>query len=165
MSSTTPVVTGSAKGAAKVVSIARRGLLVAALSGVLLASLGLWGRWRFGSISAGIAYLSGEPIYLDRETLDFGKVGPHTDQSAVIKLLNLTDSELRLVGSQSSCSCTFLDSLPATLHPRERKAFRIKVHPRPGSDRFEETIDIFTNHPARNRVRVRVVGKVEVAPG
>jgi len=163
MSSIAHKVSESAKEISRSRTIFRNFLRIAAFSGAIFASLSLWGFWRFGFALAGVAYLTGEPIYLDRETVDVGKVAPHSDQSAIIHIVNLTDSDIRLVGSRSSCTCTFLGELPATLEARGTMPLRVQIHPKPGKGRFEETIDIFTDHPTKKWARLRVTG--EVRPG
>jgi len=97
--------------------IRRRPLLSRRLRPVLFAAVGLallggWSFLRFGSISAGLAYLRGYRVFAERDTVWAGEVAAGTEATVAFQLRNLASSPVRVLGAKSDCACLALDDLP-----------------------------------------------------
>ena len=80
-------------------------LLVAAVAASLLTALAGLAWWRFGSVAVGLAYLRGERLVIEPRVVELGEGRPDERRDVVIRIINLTDRPVRLLGSSATCQC------------------------------------------------------------
>ncbi len=126
-------------------TVLRSILATIGIAAVLLSLAAGFGRYRFGSTSAALAYLRGAHIFVPVPvaTLTDAKAGSQV--TASFALTNLASFPVTLVGSTTSCSCTVLDDLPMTLAVGETTVIKAKISIDQGQGDFSGTIRIFTD--------------------
>lgn len=108
--------------------VALRTVLLTLLVSVSFLALGAgYGRYRFGSVSAGLAYLRGARFFVDEpiKKLESGPV--ETLVPLCYSLTNLTGHPVRLLGVTTTCTCTEVEKLPGTIGAGETIAARAKI--------------------------------------
>lgn len=109
----------------------------------LLALGAGYGKYRFGSVSAALAYLRGERLLVAKPTKSVSAIAG--DRIALQYLLtNWTDHPISLIGAASSCTCTALESMPITLSAFESRLVSANVTIEPGKPDFSGSIHLFT---------------------
>lgn len=92
------------------------------------------------------------PIRLEPPVLDFGFVAPSSASTGVVKLVNPTDSPLKILAVQPSCKCTTISDLEG------------QTIPAGGSLELEATLDAAAAPgPKKAQIRVLVDGYTQVA--
>ena len=104
-----------------------------------------YGRYRFGSFSAALAYLRGEHILVDDPVQSVG--ASHAGGSVMVRyaLTNLSAQPIKLVGVESSCACTEVQGLPTTLAALEKKEVSAKITVSEGRSNFSGSVRLFTD--------------------
>ena len=77
-----------------------------------------WSYCSFGNVSHGIAWLNGVKIIPVVSRVDIGEAEPGAEVGAIFRLKNLTNREIKILGAESSCNCSVIDSLPVSIPPR-----------------------------------------------
>jgi hypothetical protein len=85
---------------------------------VLCLCFVFWSYCTFGCISHGIAWLNGVKIIPTVSLVDIGEVEPGTEVEAIFCLKNLTNREILILGAESQCNCSVIDSLPVSIPSR-----------------------------------------------
>lgn len=89
-------------------------LLVIAILGIILS----WASYRSGSVARGIAFLAGNNVYFSSKNLTVsGKGG----EGELLRVSNLSEEKLRILGYNAECSCVKISGLPIELGPLESK--------------------------------------------
>jgi hypothetical protein len=123
-----------------------------------LASVAVWGIWQFGSVSAGLAHLRGDPLLVDAyskslRSLEAGQVG-----TVEFKLLNTTRRPVTVLGARSSCTCAATGDLPMVVPSGGRGSITISVRRDRPPGRVSEQVTLFTDEPSQPRLVLRVEG-------
>ena len=143
---------------------ARWWFVTACLLAFMTGGLGLWSVIGYGSVSNGIAYLSGRSLLIDEEVIDLGVVRPNARARAAVVVRNLGRAEVRLLGSRSSCTCTVLAGLPRLLPPRSAARFEVEVRVPDRAMSVDSAVEIFADHPTIRSVSTRIIATVEASP-
>lgn len=101
-------------------------LFVAAL---VLMSACLVSVGRFGSITAGIAWLNGESLVSGTSVATFDKLDPGATYSTSFRLQNLTAKPVTLLGADTGCSCLSVKELPLVIPPYSRHELTVAIRP------------------------------------
>ena len=141
-------------------TLGRRFLTVVAVVGMILLSLGAWGKYRFGTISAGLAYLSGNRVLLSTNAIALGQVTEGTKVSATLSVSNAGNHVVKVLGGHGSCSCMILTGLPFDLAPGESHSLAIEVDTKNKQGDLDLSVDLFTNDRNQPYVRFQVGGSV-----
>ena len=128
---------------------------------ILFAGLALgYARYRFGSVSASLAYLRSEQLLIDQANkATTGEAGGQVQIS--YDLTNWTDHPVRLLGSSTSCTCTILDGLPMTLAASETKAVVATIVLDKAETRLAGSILVFTDDRRTPEIRLAYTVRVE----
>lgn len=133
-------------------------VLMAAVGVLLLAGVGIA---RYGSVSASLAAMRGRGIIADATTKSIGDVREGQYKYVKSKLNNITSGPVRIVGSQSSCSCTIAENaLPMIIGAGSDEVLNISVHVPSQPTRFEQIVVLFTDKREQPYVRLRVTGNI-----
>jgi hypothetical protein len=130
---------------------------------LLVLMVGVFSAWatlRFGAIRAGIAYVAGEPVFVDRDVIDFSTMKEGEHYTASFSVRNLSSGNIRLIGSKSSCSCAVVEGIPTVIEPGETTMARVRLHPRVASKPISESIDLYTDNSEGRTIRIRIRGTV-----
>jgi len=129
-------------------------LTTAGLTLVILAFTGSVAAFRFGSLANALAFVRGERLLLSRPAM--GPADASTDGRITLRyeITNLTGRPIQLVGSRSSCSCTVVGDLPATIADRETFAIPIGVTLPEPPKRASGTVTLFTGDPEYPEVKL-----------
>jgi hypothetical protein len=120
---------------------------------------------RFGSLRDAWLHAAGTSVVLDRDTvgLPAGRVGDQIE--AEVRIRNLADAPVRVLGATVSCDCVRTAGLPLTVPPSGSVALRSRVRlDGRFHGPFEQTVTYFTDHPSAPSLRVRLAGVVEDGP-
>jgi hypothetical protein len=106
-----------------------------------------------------VAYFRGEPLVL-AATKSIGVLEGGRHYTVHVPLTNASRRPIKIIGAQASCICTTLTGLPLSLAPGESRSLDIDISTIERMGRIETRIDLFTDHPASQRVSFRIVGMV-----
>jgi hypothetical protein len=107
----------------------------------LLAVLAAYGFYRFGSINALVAALQGRVLYVEPTRISVGTLKPSEQATVKVRLRNLTENTIKVLGSRSSCGCLVTSDLPVTLASGEVKEVSIHLTAPSGDlSEFEHTV-------------------------
>lgn len=102
------------------------------------------GSWHFGSFHSMVAALRGEDLVVRLSQGDFGRLHVGSTTQGSIRLQNLSDRQISLLGVKFDCKCVSLNDYPSVLDPRSETIipFAIKAE---GSGRKRLTFTIFSS--------------------
>ncbi len=131
--------------------------LLAGTAGVLIVVLGFvgWSIVRFGGVSDAVSYLNGKRILAVPEVISLGRQANGTRCPVRIRLRNLADQPVRIIGAETSCACVATTNLPVLIGARQSVVLdaTMLVDGKPGKG-VEQTIDYLTDLPLSAKVRV-----------
>ncbi len=84
--------------------------------GSMVAAVAIYGQIVYGSPVAAVAALRGDEVSW-QQSVDFGTTSPGGITTRVVRVINLSASQLTIVGGTSDCSCAALQSLPIHIPP------------------------------------------------
>lgn len=64
-----------------------------------------WGYWEFGSLANTLAYLNGERLLVDPESLSFGTGRRGEERDLHFAIRNWTGKDVEVLGAKSTCGC------------------------------------------------------------
>ncbi len=115
------------------------------LAAILLTLVAGYGRYRFGSVPASLAYLRGAAYFVDKpmQSLESG----HAEMRVPLcyRLTNLTGRPVGLVGVTTTCTCTEIAELPKTIGAGETIAIRATIKVGGGKPSTTGRIRLFTD--------------------
>ncbi len=126
--------------------------------------------WRYGSLDNAIHAILGETLLVDSRENSVGPMHQGDEVTTEFRVTNLMSTPARILGAQTSCTCTVPDEMPFTIPAYSSRAFRVRVHA-PGSTGlndgesgpFRTELTLFTNDAKRSRVALAIRG--ELRPG
>lgn len=134
--------------------------------GLTLALLALcagYGRYRFGSMATAIAYLKGERLMVDGRSRSLA--GVSGEQVEVrYALSNWTGQPVKLIGAQSSCSCTAVEGVPMALAASETRPIKATIKIDESSSDIAGSIRLFTDSPGIPEIKLAYMVRVAPAP-
>lgn len=105
----------------------RTGALTLAATVLLGVGLATAGSFIFGSPEAALAALRGENLYVEPYSVDLGSAAPGEKCNRSIKIVNTTDSPIRIIGGWSDCNCVTTQSLPCVVGPHSSEPIQVSV--------------------------------------
>ena len=130
---------------------------VAGLAGVLVVVLGFtgWAMVRFGSVPDAVSFLKGKRILAAPEVISLDRQANGTRCPVKIRLRNLADQPVRIIGAETFCACVATTNLPVLIGARQSVVLdaTMLVDGKPGKN-VEQTIDYLTDLPLSAKVRV-----------
>jgi len=134
------------------VRTARRCLVAALGVGAITAVLVLLGfgvaMLRLGSVAAVMAWARGSSVIVLAEPVVLDGVAPGTEVSAGLRVSNVSERPVRVLGGICDCPCAVLHDLPVLLNPKECRELRITVTtPRQPGGRFHHKICLYLSSP------------------
>lgn len=133
-------------------------------SSVVLLGLYCLAVARYGSVNATVATIRGVPLIVESNPASFGVADPDQIMQATFKLTNISVKPVRLLGSQSNCTCVNTDDLPMEIGAGESVVVRYSVRAK-GGPRFSAKAALLTNSPSQTRVELGITGRVRVVTG
>ncbi len=115
----------------------------------------------FGSVSVGLAKLTGEslsaPAYID-----FGNTKSGEDRQAAVEVRNWTNRPVRLIGGTSDCTCVTTSYLPLVIQPGETISLIIYLRiPSVSSGVFTRTATLSTDCDEKRTITFRLGCRVD----
>jgi hypothetical protein len=148
-------VEGLRNGAWKVASPA---LIVALLLGLAAAA----GYLAYGSVDLALAKLRGEPLSVSSEYIGFGSGQPGETLSSVVRVYNLTNVPVNVVGGSSDCSCVTTHDLPVEIAPGGSVVLTIDlILPQSQPGTFTRTAVLWTDCETRRKIRLHLGSRIE----
>ncbi len=100
------------------------------------------------------------------DVVDIGVGPPQSRVTVTVELTNYSATSVRVVGSQSSCSCVAATELPAVIPPGQARPFEVAVIRKGTPGRFAQQLLFYTDDGRRGAVAVQVHGLIrEPLPG
>jgi hypothetical protein len=128
---------------------------------VLLAVLAA----KYGSITAGNAYLRGEPLLLMPQTLDVGTELEKQQRTYRLELVNLSEGSIRILGVKPSCNCIAVeDELPIEIPGRGSHFLTLTVNFVGKLDQFQHSVVAFSDVAQGGIATATIIGRVQRAP-
>jgi len=125
-----------------------RKMLVVLLMTLALLTLGVgYGRYRFGSVPAALAYLRGERLLIDEPLQSISGVHPGSQIVVPYALTNLTGRPVKLVGMATSCSCSVIEELPIAIAAAETRMVAVTIKIAENRSDFSGSLQLFTDDP------------------
>jgi hypothetical protein len=130
---------------------------------LILAVLGSWVNYQFGSLTAALAYVHGDAIAVVPRSLDVGEEGPGEVRVVNVELVNLTDHEIAILGAAPICGCIPTDDLPLTLPGGTSRAIRVRVGFIGDQSDFTRQILLYTDDQNQPNVVFWLSGRIRPA--
>ena len=133
--------------------------LIALAGGVALAGYGVA---RFGCVPFALAYLRGERLVVDDASRQLGPVAVGEKRQIRYKLTNLSSTEVRVLGSNSPCACTVVNSMPDSFPAGSSRDVGIEFSPIPEQPRgdYVGVIRLFTDSDVNAQLELKFVGRI-----
>jgi Protein of unknown function (DUF1573) len=99
----------------------------------------------FGSVASSLAYLRGEGLIPDAYARSFGTVSKRTRPSVEFSLTNYTEQPIKVLGSNSSCTCLVTSDLPMVIPPSGRAILKVSARAKSRLGPYSERVSILTD--------------------
>jgi hypothetical protein len=142
-------------------SLVLPGVALTASAGVIYAGLLAVAILTFGSTSAALAALRGQPVSLKPSPLDLGQASPNQVLEAVVEVVNYSDHPVRIIGGTSDCSCVATDDLPMTLAVNEARPISIRVRLSSETGFFNRKVIFWTDNDLARLIGLTLTGRVK----
>jgi hypothetical protein len=126
--------------------------------GVLIIAGGVAGvaHLRFGSLPSGLAYLRGERLLINPATTHLGQVTRGESADLHFRFTNFTGRPVRILGSQSSCTCLAVTELPVTIPSGDSLDVTVGVDFSSKGDEYRQVLTFFTDCELEQRKSIAV---------
>ncbi len=118
-----------------------------------------WVFIRFGSITAAVHVVNGEPLVVDATTKSFGESPSGGRIPVAFQLTNHGSEPIRVVGSRVDCSCIVLDDKPFQIDPGASRSFEFTMGLPTEPQKVRRTLSLFTDVPRQQQIDLVVVGE------
>ena len=101
----------------------------------------------FGSVSAARAWLNGAAVYAETTVVDVGRVSAGLPQQVDLRIRNLTNHDVTIIGAKTDCRCAVAGGLPLGIAPFDVDHFTVTVTPEADNQEtvFEKSVMLFVN--------------------
>ncbi len=123
---------------------------------VLAGACGI-GLHQFGSVGNSIAFLRGETVHVGNPSQTIN-VMPHQPFEVSYDVVNLSNYPIKIIGAQSSCTCTSVSELPMTLEPHQSKTFKVNVSASKTDKDQSGSVRLFTTDEHRRSLLLTFTG-------
>ena len=128
-------------------AVIRTSIITLLMTLAFLALIAGYGRHRYGSVSASLAYLRGERLLVDKPYQAIGGVHPGGQVVVRYAVTNESEHSVNLIGMTCSCTCTIVENLPKTLGASETKIVSARVNLAEGKTDVSGAIRLYTDDP------------------
>lgn len=115
---------------------------------------------RFGSITQGIAYVSGARLLADRPSRSFGRVAKDSNPELNFVVQNRSDHAISVLGAKVTCVCFVVDSLPVKIPAGVRRTVRVRVFTAGKTGEISGQVRLICDDPAERPITLSVRGTV-----
>jgi hypothetical protein len=118
----------------------------------ILFGFGVWSVVTFGAVEDGLAFLSGQSLYVRQPVINIGEVPAGQRITIEIPVQNLTAEPLTVLGARTDCSCAVASGLPLTIAPRSHAALQVHLTPSPreAGEELERHIELYSDHSSES---------------
>jgi len=109
------------------------------------ASLIMVGIFWFGSIASALAYLRGDGLIPDAYTKSFGTATLNERPSVEFLLSNYTKQPIKVLGSNSTCTCLVTSNLPLIIPPNGKAILKVNARSKSRSRPYSERVRVLTD--------------------
>jgi hypothetical protein len=131
--------------------------------GAAVLAVACWGVGRcfFASPQEAMAFLRGEHVIVEQETLDLG-IGCNGEwKIGKVGVRNRSARPVRIIGGHSDCSCVMAQELPVTIEPGELVEVPIHLqYPPASTGSFWKEVQLVTDDASQAPISVLLVGRV-----
>lgn len=131
---------------------ARLGFHVIVGATIILAVGAGYGHLRFGSLSAALSAMRGDSLLANPAYQVVNGVHPGSRVRVQYALTNASDRPIKVIGINTSCSCTTVADIPMSLAPRQTKSVTATIVTREGQVGLDGSIRIYTDEPSSAEV-------------
>jgi len=136
-------------------------LMSAGLIALATACLVGWMLVRFGGVSAGLTYLSGERVFVVPANVRLGSIAKDDQRIIRLSLQNQSDRSIRILGQETSCSCSVVGGLPDVLPAGSTCPLDLKINTiRKEVGKLDVVLKVFTDHPSHPILALHIIGEV-----
>lgn len=143
-------------------SVAPLATMVVVGNVLLWAGVG-WANWSYGSLSLALSTLRGDHLALESQVIDLGRVRPGEPVEVEIRVRNISDTPVYILGTPPACSCRVLLALPALVKPGQSLGLPVRVVVSPRSHRFATLVHLWTDSNRNARLQVQINGIMDDA--
>jgi uncharacterized protein (DUF58 family) len=117
---------------------------------------------RFGSLSAAVAYMSGERLLVTPQTLELEALREDERREVRFELTNLSDRVARIQGASTSCGCILVkQAFPFDLAPGECRPLTLTVHSAGNTDELHHSLTLYSDLDGAGVVTSWIHGRIE----
>jgi hypothetical protein len=113
---------------------------------VICAATWAYAGVRYGSFGIALSVLRGDPIAISPAIVDLGTLSAREERTVRVQISNLTADEIRLVGSQGSCSCMTVDGFPRKISGGGHCEMSIQIRAIGKRPEVVQRMTFYTNH-------------------
>lgn len=138
------------------------GWLLKSLTGVAII-LGLLTAvviWYFGSLAPAVAYIKGDRLLIHPTEISFGEAYPGEKRTLHFRLWNFTGGPVRLLGTNSTCSCLTTESFPLVITEGERRTLEVVVSAPYRAANVDVSTIYFTDWSGKPSFSFRTQGRI-----
>lgn len=136
----------------------RKATVTLALTSGILILIAAYARYKFGSATGALAYMSGERLIVDRPMQSLIDMKAGSSRTIFFKLTNLTGRTVQFLGSRTSCACAVIGELPQSLAESERCSIQVRITSPQTRSSFNGTLRLFTDDPQQQVIRLGFAG-------
>jgi hypothetical protein len=107
-----------------------------------------------------LARLRGEAITVEPAVSQVGQAVAGEQRTFAVRLTNIQQRPVRIVGGSADCFCIATDDLPFTLRPGQSRSIQVRVTFRGGGGRFQHRFVFYTDDEKQAAVAARFGGRV-----
>lgn len=130
------------------------------LAAITLGVMATWGWVRFGSVKAALLYTGGVRLIADPTTGSVGDLAPRARATAKLRLVNLSDFPITILGSKSSCTCMLVGDLPKSIPARGRGEVEVAYRAGAFPGKIQQSVVLLTDNTTSPQVSIPITGRI-----
>ncbi len=120
--------------------------------------------WIFGSPFVAIHFLRGESIAVEPITTHVGDVIAGDRRNFTIRLSNLRDRPVKILGGTAKCSCIATAELPIVIRPNETQQINVEINLGVSPGRFQRSFGLYTDDERQPEITAWFDGRIIESP-
>lgn len=134
--------------------------------GALIATIGAsWLTIQYGSLDVAAAYLRGENLVFSPRAIDVGTARPGERREYLLRLINLSEERVSVIGVQTSCRCVAPSgSLPFEIAGHASHSLPVNVIFVGKGDELVQTVTVFSDLTKSASAAVVLKGRIQQEP-
>lgn len=110
---------------------------------------------------AGVFFANGPLVFRSKTSMGILEQGQR--YKVRVPVTNVSRRPIKIIGAQTSCTCTTLTGLPLSLQPQEKQVLEIGVSTFGKNGALTARVELFTDDPTKQNIALQLAGTV-VAP-